>query len=60
MQIPLRQYLCTLYQSCTTASKAELSQNLAEYLYFFPKETDIVEINIHACDHDGMTAVVIV
>jgi hypothetical protein len=60
MQTHLRQYLCTLYQSCTAASKAEISQNLVEYLYFFSKETAIVEINIHACDHNGMTALVIV
>lgn len=52
MQIHLRQYLCTLYQSCTAASKTELSQNLVDYLYFFHKETDIVELNIHARDHE--------
>lgn len=60
MQIHAATERCTLYQSCAAAPKVEISQILVEDLYFFPEETDIVEINAHACDHDGMTALVIV
>ena len=60
MQIPPATERCTLYQSCAATSKAEISQLRAEDPYFFPEETYIVEIHAHACDHDGMTALVIV